>query len=237
MKLLFSQANSKLRKLEKRLKKKVYSLDLVAGWSCPFAKLCKSKVVGTPNGLRIKDGKYTQFRCFSASEEVVYSHVFLRRLKNFQTIKGLCKTPNKLVRCIDSSIPLDAEVIRLHVSGDFFNKNYLKAIISVAVNNPDKEFYGYTKAIQYLLELKSIFPKNLRLVASYGGTQDKLILPNKLISSTVINTVDEAKELGLKIDYDDFLAYDYKKSFGLLIHGVQPKIYSVNNYSKGEIVV
>ena len=230
MKLLFSKANSKLKKLEKRLKRKVYSLDLVSGWSCPFAKLCKSKVVGTNTGLKIKDGKDTQFRCFSASEEAMYQHVFLRRLKNFQTIKSLNRTPNKLVECINSSIPLDAQIIRCHVAGDFFSKNYLKAMISVAINHPDKEFYGYTKAIGFLLELKRKFPKNFRLVASYGGTQDGLIT-SKLISSKVVNTVDEAKKIELQIDYDDFLAYQYKKSFALLVHGVQPtghKIYSLS---------
>ena len=52
-------------------KRKVYSLDLLSGYSCPFAEKCLSKAVVQDNGKRkIKDGLKTEFRCFSASQEV-----------------------------------------------------------------------------------------------------------------------------------------------------------------------
>lgn len=232
--ILFSSPNIKLKKLQKKFGKKVYSLDLVAGWSCPFAKLCKSKVVGDRYGLKIKDGPFTLFRCYSASEEAIYKYVFLRRLKNYQTIKSLSKTPKKLIECINSSIPVAAQIIRLHVSGDFFSKNYMKAIIQVAKDNPDKEFYAYTKAIKYWIDLQKQIPDNFKLTASLGGTQDHLIQPF-MKTAKVFNSKEEAEILNLEIDEDDSHAYLNNNSFALLVHGVQPsghKIYKINRENK-----
>ena len=41
--LKFGKANNKLAKLEKRLGKKLYSVSLKAGYSCPGANLCFAK--------------------------------------------------------------------------------------------------------------------------------------------------------------------------------------------------
>jgi hypothetical protein len=234
--LLFSEANSKLQKLEKRINKKIYSLDLVAGWSCPFAKDCKSKVVGTPYGLKVRDGLYTKFRCFSASQEAMYSHVFLKRLKNYQTIKELCNRPIELTKCINSSIPVDCEALRFHVSGDFFSKNYFKAAISVAINNPSIMFYAYTKAIRFWFELYKSIPDNFRLTASIGGTQD-VVIQSFMRTVRVVKNKDDAKRLGLSLDNDDYHAYKNTnmknpEHFALLIHGVQPTNKKDSLYEK-----
>lgn len=220
--LVFSEANSKLIKLQKKLGKKIYSLDLLSGWSCPFAKECKSKVVGNINGLRILDGPQCKYRCYSASQEVIYRKVFLKRLKNFQVIKSYANSITRLSQLINQGLPSDCEVLRWHVSGDFFCKNYMRAAMIVAINNPGIEFYGYTKAIRYYNELWSIRPKNFRLIASLGGTQDVAIKPF-MKTSRVVYSRSEAKQLGLSIDTNDFLSFQNKKDFALLIHGVQPK--------------
>ena len=71
-------------------KRKVYSLDLLSGYSCPFAESCLSKAVVQPNGKRkIQDGHKTQFRCFSASQEVQYTNVYNLRKHNFDLL--ICK--------------------------------------------------------------------------------------------------------------------------------------------------
>ena len=74
----FSKANAKIEalkqveSLQKYLEgKKVYSFDLLSGFSCPFAKECLSKAVENREGKRtIKEGPDTEFRCFSACQEV-----------------------------------------------------------------------------------------------------------------------------------------------------------------------
>ena len=72
--LKFSKANAKTAKLAlvpslaKYLAngRKVYSLDLLSGFYCPFAKECLSKAVVEADGSRhIEDGEHTKFRCFS----------------------------------------------------------------------------------------------------------------------------------------------------------------------------
>ena len=77
--LKFSKANAKTQALKNDSEladyltdnRKIYSLDLLSGYSCPYAEKCLSKAVELPNGKRkIKDGKKTEFRCFSASQEV-----------------------------------------------------------------------------------------------------------------------------------------------------------------------
>ena len=76
--LKFSNANAKIEALKNDAelseyltdKRKVYSLDLLSGYSCPFAEACLSKAVVKSDGKRkIQDGHKTQFRCFSASQE------------------------------------------------------------------------------------------------------------------------------------------------------------------------
>ena len=63
--LKFSNANAKIEALKNDAelaeyltdKRKVYSLDLLSGYSCPFAEACLSKAVVQPNGKRkIQDG-------------------------------------------------------------------------------------------------------------------------------------------------------------------------------------
>jgi hypothetical protein len=135
--LKFSKANRKIRKLYKipALKpflvgKKIYSFDLLSGWSCPFANKCLSKVIQTQDGRRIKDGKRTEFRCFSASQEVLLPPVYNLRKYNLDTIKD-CVSTSQLASLIDKSLPKDAGIIRIHVAGDFFNQRYMDAWLRV----------------------------------------------------------------------------------------------------------
>ena len=69
--LKFSNANAKIEALanDPELaqyltdKRKVYSFDLLSGYSCPFAESCLSKAVVQSDGKRkIQDGKNTEFR-------------------------------------------------------------------------------------------------------------------------------------------------------------------------------
>ena len=127
-----------------------------------------------------------------------------------------------MAELIQSSIPSNTNYIRVHVSGDFYNETYFNAWLQVARNNPSLIVYGYTKQIHFLVKYKKQIPSNFRFTASWGGLHDNLIKKHKLISAKVVYSINEAENFGLEIDHDDSKAIEYKKSYGLLLHGIQP---------------
>lgn len=234
MKLIFGKANAKLKKLQDKVGK-LYTFSLPAGITCPGAKDCKSHV---ENG-KIVDGKYTLFRCFSASQEALLPSVFRARKNNLEILKSCGNNVEKMKSVILSNLPNDAKYIRIHVSGDFLTKNYFIAWCEVAKERPDIIFYCYTKSITYVISCKSMIPNNLRITCSYGGQYDNLIDKYNLKRAYVVHESEEArlikryrvknkmpkgsKYYGMKIDHDDSLAALSNDSFVLLLHNVMPK--------------
>jgi hypothetical protein len=217
-KLKFGKGNAKLDKY----KTPIVTFSLPAGFTCPGAKLCKSRAM-EKNGTRyIADGKDTQFRCFAASQEVLYTNTYNARRHNLKAIRD-CNTSRQIANLIWDSLPRNAKIVRIHVSGDFFSQKYFDAWVTVATENPSVIFYAYTKSIPYVIKRKGTIPANLRLTASYGGRYDSLIPSSGLRSATVVYTEAKAKQLGLDIDSDDSHAIGLGGSFALLLHGVQPK--------------
>ena len=231
--LKFSKANAKTQALKNDSEladyltdnRKIYSLDLLSGYSCPYAEKCLSKAVVQPDGKRkIKDGKKTEFRCFSASQEVQYTNVYNSRKHNFDILRKL--SCGEMVDVINQSLPTNAGIVRIHVAGDFFSQQYMEAWYTVALLNPKTLFYAYTKSLRFWLAINE-FPilHNFVLTASYGGRDDHMIDEFNLRSTKVVFSEAEAGELGLAIDHDDSHAAKptlRDDSFALLIHGTQP---------------
>ena len=232
--LKFSKANAKTQALKNDSEladyltgnRKIYSLDLLSGWSCPHAKDCLSKAIITDEGKRkIKDGKHTKFRCFSASQEVQYTNVYNSRKHNFDLLRN--SDYDEMVELIHSSLPKDAGIVRIHVAGDFFSREYMHAWYTVALRNPRTLFYAYTKSLRFWVGDLTENPElwNFVLTASYGGRDDHMIDEFNLRSAKVVFSEAEAVELGLEIDHDDSHAAKptlRDDSFALLIHGTQP---------------
>jgi hypothetical protein len=216
--LLFGKPNSKTMELGK-----VWSFDLSAGKTCPFAQDCHSTSVlnKETNRLTIKDGPSCKFRCYAATIESLYIKTYLRNAHNTRIIKN-AKSAQKIADKIQASLPKKADYIRIHTSGDFFNQEYFDAWIIVARNNPATRFYAYTKSLPYWVKRLEDIPPNLNLTASYGGKYDYLISTYNLKSVKVIKSEDEARALNLPIDHDDSHAAIGVNSFAVLIHGVQP---------------
>ena len=233
--LKFSKANAKTQALANDAelaeyltdKRKIYSLDLLSGYSCPSAKKCLSKAVVQDNGKRkIKDGKDTEFRCFSASQEVQYTNVYNSRKHNFDLLRK--KNHAEMVSLINGSLPENAGIVRIHVAGDFFSLPYMHAWYEVAMLNPSVLFYAYTKSLRFWVGGINELPilHNFVLTASYGGTHDHMINEFNLRSAKVVFSEAEAAELDLEIDHDDSHAAKptiRDDSFALLVHGTQPK--------------
>jgi hypothetical protein len=206
--LKFSNANAKTEALKQvpelarflSDKRKIYSLDLLSGYSCPYAEKCLSKAVVQDNGKRkIRDGKKTEFRCFSASQEVQYTNVYNSRKHNFDLLRGL--HINDMIHELNQSMPKNAGIVRIHVAGDFFSRDYMLAWYMVASINPNVLFYAYTKSLRFWLAV------------------------NEYRSAKVVFSEAEAEELGLEIDHDDSHAARPSmrdQDFALLIHGTQP---------------
>ena len=232
--LKFSKANAKTQALKNDSeladyltdKRKIYSLDLLSGYSCPYAEKCLSKAVVQPNGKRkIKDGKKTEFRCFSASQEVQYTNVYNSRKHNFDLLRK--QNHEEMVSLINGSLPENAGIVRIHVAGDFFSLPYMHAWYMVAALNPNVLFYAYTKSLKFWAGGINELPilHNFVLTASYGGRDDHMIDEFNLRSTKVVFSEAEAEELGLAIDHDDSHAAKPSlrdNSFALLIHGTQP---------------
>jgi len=231
--LKFSNANAKTEALKEvdelkpfLLDRKIYSLDLLSGYSCPFASECLSKATVIDGKRKIKDGPNTKFRCFSASQEVQYTNVYNLRKHNFDTLRGL--NVEGMIHRLNTGLPEDAGIIRNHVAGDFFNNSYFFAWINVAMMNPEKLFYAYTKSLKYWVENLALVQAvdNFVLTASYGGRDDWMIDKYNLRSTKVVFSEAAAAKAGLEIDHDDSHAARpslANQDFALLIHGTQPK--------------
>jgi len=212
-KLRFGFGNAKLSMT-------IATFSLPAGHTCPFAKECKS-MAGRTTG-KIIDGSHCRFRCFAASQESTFPSVRNSRWHNFTELKK-ASTIEGMAKVIQQSLPRGYTVMRVHVSGDFFNEHYFLSWLNVAMNNSTITFYGYTKALPFLIKYKKYIPDNFRFTASKGGTCDSLIGRHHLRFADVVFSVKEAEDKKLEIDHDDSLAFSGgKKSFALLLHGTQP---------------
>ena len=229
----FSKANAKIEALSKvpelakylEGKRKVYSFDLLSGYSCPFADKCLSKATMIEGKRKIQDGPNTEFRCFSASQEVQYTNTYNSRKANFDALRGMDHS-DEMANAIQSAMPKNTGIVRIHVAGDFFNMKYFLAWIKVARQNPDKLFYAYTKSLMFWIKQIDMIPNNLVLTASRGGRLDNLIDEHNLRESVVVFSEQEAETRNLIIDHDDSHAARpslKNNSFALLIHGTQPK--------------
>ena len=221
-KLTFSKGNRKLNELAKDLglaKSQVVSFDLPAGYTCPNASECLSKADKVTG--KITDGKSMKFRCYAASGEARFKNVRLAHWQNFEAIHGL--STDEIANLILSELPKGVKIVRIHASGDFFNKSYFNAWVRVAGSRPDIIFFGYTKVLGYVSAGK---PQNFKLVYSFGGKQDSKLTTEP--TCFVVSDISQAILKGIKIacpetkSANDFQYILRGESFALLVHGTQP---------------
>ena len=217
--LKFGEPNAKLKKMAKSLKLKLKTFTLPAGYTCPGALDCLS--FANKETGKITDGKETLFRCFMASAEARSPSLRKMVWNNLRLIeKALRSGVDTVADLICESMP-KCDIVRVHVGGDYFTREYLKAWIEVAKRNPNVVFYSYSKSLKFVTEEK--FPNNLVLTASRGGKWDWLINEHGLKNAEVVYSEEESEAKGLEIDHDDTHAAFGKGNFALLIHGTQPK--------------
>lgn len=222
LKFSSGEYNRKLRSLAEHLNIPychVQEFSLPAGFTCPAATICKT--YATKKTGRIIDGKQSTIRCYAASMESRYKNVRRLHWSNYDALRGLSTYAMK--ELILSVIPKHTEIIRIHVSGDFFNWYYFQAWCKVAMERHDIIFFGYTKILHYVLADK---PDNLHLIYSHGSIYDqeadKLDIAQVYIVQSV-NTAIAPIICNHDKEYEDFNYILNKKSFSILIHGTQKR--------------
>lgn len=226
---MFSMANTKTQRLtlveelqEYIEGRKVYGLSTLAGHTCPGAELCLAKVIIENNKRRIKDGPKQKFRCYSASMEAIRKNVYNKHKENSDIIRK-ARNASVLRDILDSYMPKNLGICRMHPDGDTQSQKEFDAWIGLANRHPDRLFYGYTKSLHYWVKRLFAIPDNMVLTASYGGKYDHLIERHNLRWSKVIFHPSEAGDLD--IDHDDSHAArpDLRDdNFAILLHGIQP---------------
>lgn len=214
--LYFGKGNAKLGP-------NVATFSIPAGHTCPGAMDCLSKFDRSKR--KLIDGPHLRHRCFAASTEAARPSVRRSTDRNWKLLLG-AKSQEVMASLIHHSIPGRAfDTIRVHVSGDFYNMDYLLAWLAAAKINDDRLFYAYTKSLNFLvkaMEMKMV-PPNFVFTASRGGKFDHLIDKYGLREAVVVHHPEEAERLGLATDHDDSLARDPEVAkFALLLHGQQP---------------
>ena len=225
---------------------RILTLTLPAGWSCPGADECLA--FADPVTGKIWDSPELKFRCFEASAER-YENVRQQNWHNFNLLRRL-KDEYSIGSLVLDSLKVstkkfksdDVVIVRIHVGGDFYSTKYLEgwSIALRATELPQNQpmprviGYAYTKSLHHVAKLRHTLPENFVLTASEGGKYD-FGLESKwgyeggspalkgLKTAKVVFSPEQAQSEGLEIDHDDSHAVFGKESFGLLIHGTQPK--------------
>jgi len=213
--------------------------SLPAGYTCPFATVCKNfpaKWEGPIKGGKfkkpasweknVKPGPQAEIMCYAARAQGQYPGANIQAFKNLDLLKRM-KTKEKMANLIIKSMEYhglaNTDILRIHEAGDFFSQDYLDAWIEVAKRMPQTLFYAYTVSLPYYMARKNSLPKNFKIIASMDKHNEKFIMDNGLRYSRVVGSEEEARELGLPIDVDDSIAWGSDDDFALVIHGSQPK--------------
>ena len=122
-------------------------------WSLPAIKTC-------PNSRDCRD------HCYARKAEKQYPAVLPCRERNYQ--ESLKKSfVSDMVFLIKSKVKHakkhKIKYVRIHESGDFYNKTYAQKWIEIARQLPDIHFYGYTKVPEIIPDE---LPDNMNIVES-----------------------------------------------------------------------
>jgi len=151
MKLRLLTQNAKMKKTSLLTGKKTYDFALPAVKTCPFAGECK---------------KY----CYASKGTFTWSNVRAKHKANYRATTHKDFTIHMLEEIIIS----EAQAIRIHSSGDFYNWQYFLKWLEVIDALPHVTFYAYTKSLKIVFDGWDL-PSNFIVIKSFGGLQDSSI--------------------------------------------------------------
>ena len=169
--------NSKLKKTSKELGLRVFNFGIPAYKSasgkltCPMADEC------------------VKF-CYAKKGAYIWSNVKPAFEKRYQ----LTKTDN-FVEAMNAEIrKKKPDYVRVHDSGDYYSRAYLKKWIDIANSNPNVRFYSYTNMIDMML--KTSLPDNYDIIFSDSGKQKHLIDERKHRHTKIFKSNDDLNSAG-----------------------------------------
>ena len=169
--------NSKLKKTSKELGLRVFNFGIPAYKSasgkltCPMADSC------------------VKF-CYAKKGAYIWSNVKPAFEKRYQ----LSKTEN-FVEAMNAEIrKKKPDYVRVHDSGDYYSRAYLKKWIDIANSNPNVRFYSYTNMIDMML--KTSLPDNYDIIFSDSGKQKHLIDERKHRHTKIFKSNDDLNSAG-----------------------------------------
>lgn len=182
-------------------------------WGIPAYK-AKDGFATCPNAAACAKG------CYATMGAYMFSNV----AKVFESRLKLARSP-RFIKIIHAEIKRhNIQRLRIHDSGDFFNKAYLEQWLNIIKANPQCQFYAYTKMVSMFKEyaLDGLIPDNFIVIYSYGGTEDKLIDKNTDRHSWVFSSVEALQTAGYADAHlDDSVATDNNPKIGLVYHGTK----------------
>jgi hypothetical protein len=169
--------NSKLKKTSKELGLRVFNFGIPAYKSasgkltCPMADSC------------------VKF-CYAKKGAYIWSNVKPAFEKRYQ----LSKT-DMFVDAMNAEIrKKKPDYVRVHDSGDYYSRAYLKKWIDIANSNPNVRFYSYTNMIDMIL--KTSLPDNYDIIFSDSGKQKHLIDERKHRHTKIFKSNDDLNSAG-----------------------------------------
>jgi len=144
--------NSKLKKTSKELGVRVFNFGIPAYKSasgkltCPFADKC------------------VKF-CYARKGAYIWSNVKPAFEKRYE----LSKTDRFVSEMYNEIVKKRPDYVRVHDSGDYYSKAYLKKWIDIALLFPEVKFYSYTNSV--LMLKKADLPSNFDVIFSDSGKQ------------------------------------------------------------------
>jgi len=144
--------NSKLKKTSKELGIRVFNFGIPAYKSasgkltCPFADEC------------------VKF-CYARKGAYIWGNVKPAFEKRYE----LSKTDRFVSEMYNEIVKKRPDYVRVHDSGDYYSKAYLKKWIDIALLFPEVKFYSYTNSV--LMLKKADLPSNFDVIFSDSGKQ------------------------------------------------------------------
>jgi hypothetical protein len=188
--------NSKLKKAS------VYTVNfgIPALKTCPMAKTCKDYCYANKGAYSwpvVKAAYEYRYQCTKSKDFFEVATAELNKIKKLKAV-------------------------RIHDSGDFYNKRYLEKWIKIASSMPDKIFYFYTKRVTLIKDYatQGLLPDNMIYILSVGGSEDRHIDMENDRHSRIFNSLKELKAAGyVDATEDDTKAWKSKNNkIGLVIH-------------------
>ena len=144
--------NSKLKKTSKELGVRVFNFGIPSYKSasgkltCPFADEC------------------VKF-CYARKGAYIWGNVKPAFEKRYE----LSKTDRFVSEMYNEIVKKRPDYVRVHDSGDYYSKAYLKKWIDIALLFPEVKFYSYTNSV--LMLKKADLPSNFDVIFSDSGKQ------------------------------------------------------------------